>query len=715
MQKLNRQAEKPTVSIIMPVKNTAPYLDECLSSIENQTFANWELICIDDASTDSSGSMLDEFSKTDSRIKVVHQDCGDAGAARNLGLDLATGLYVIFLDSDDFFEPTMLEKALATARKHDTDITLFGGRRFDDRTKKLSSRFQFVNTKFTGSKCFNRNSLPHSLFQTTYPGPCGKLFRKQFLDLQQLRFQSLPNAEDLLFTLSAMASADKIIAFDGDFIRYRVNARASNEATKHLAPLCFLDALFSLKNYLEDQGLYSLLKDTFAEQVLSTARYNLDTVETDEAREAILEALQKEPFVSLGLLNRDKNEYPSTYAFHCARYLKSALTQQRTLEIEQQGFALDNSLECVVERRATASPVVSAIVPVYNTGHLVTETLDSICCQSLADIEIICIDDGSTDNSLSILTEYAQSDPRISVYHQRNRGLGATRNAGQLLSKGNYLSFVDSDDLLAENAYSLCVERAMQDDLDVVCYDAISFYESEQLENNYPTYHSFYQRDKAYSETCTGLELLCAMVEGGDYKPTAWLYLTKRSFLADDEIYTHPGIIHEDNSFTFSVLTRASKAAHIKMALYKRRVREGSIMTSPRSFSNAYGYYACSIDMMGGICGQLPLPRTYDTTASTLLLLLYRVQHNAREAFANLPEYEMGGLKGMPAASAQAMATAMEQAFISRKASEQLQNLARKASSAQKDVDRIQQSAPFKIARLITAPLRFARKLLTKQ
>lgn len=715
MQITPQSVNQPAISIVMPVKNTALYLDDCLSSIRAQTCSEWELICIDDGSTDDSSAILDKRAESDDRIRVIHQLCGNAGSARNLGLTYAAGDYIAFLDSDDFFEPTMLEEALKEAQEHNADIVVFGGRRFDDKTKELSDRFQFVNTKFAGARCFNRDTLPNSLFQTTYPGPCAKLFRRHFLEEQQLHFQSLSNAEDLCFTLSAMAAAERIVAFDGDFLRYRINNHSSNEATKHLDPLCFLEALFALKDFLESRGLYSQLQASFIGQFLSTTRYNLDTVLTDQAREAIIDALQTEPLKKLDLFDRDESWYPSTYAYECARYLKAAIDQQRTLKIELRGFAIDESLECIIENQLKGTPIVSVVVPVYNTGHLVTETLDSICRQTLSNIEVICIDDGSSDDSLEILTAYARNDSRIAVYHQSNQGLGATRNAGQLLARGKYLSFIDSDDLLAENAYSLCVDRAQQDDLDVVFYDALSFYDNEQLERDYPIYRTFYQRTKEYAATRSGLEMLSDMVEEGDYKPTAWLYIAKREFLASNCIFTHPGIIHEDNGFTFKVLVHAQKAAHVKMNLYKRRVREGSIMTTPRSFANAYGYYACSVDMIGDICKKCPTHAAHNSAANALLLLLYRVQHNARIAFANLPDYERGALKGLPSTSAEAMSTAMEQAFISCNAKRQIQDLKSRASSAKETADRIRKSTSYRLGLKATAPLRFLKRCLPKQ
>ena len=94
----------PYFSIIIPVFNVAPYLRECLDSVLSQTFTDWEAICVDDGSTDGSGAILDEYAAKDKRFRVVHKENEGVSVARNVGLDLANGEYILFLDSDDTFE-----------------------------------------------------------------------------------------------------------------------------------------------------------------------------------------------------------------------------------------------------------------------------------------------------------------------------------------------------------------------------------------------------------------------------------------------------------------------------------------------------------------------------------------------------------------------------------------------------------------------------------
>ena len=105
------------VSVILPVYNASDYLHQCMDSIVGQTLKDIEIICVDDGSTDNSLDILKEYEQKDKRVKVIQQKNAGAGAARNNGLSIATGEYLSFLDSDDFFEPDMLEKAYEKAKE----------------------------------------------------------------------------------------------------------------------------------------------------------------------------------------------------------------------------------------------------------------------------------------------------------------------------------------------------------------------------------------------------------------------------------------------------------------------------------------------------------------------------------------------------------------------------------------------------------------------
>ncbi|MBE6785490.1 MAG: glycosyltransferase [Ruminococcaceae bacterium] len=238
---------------------------------------------------------------------------------------------------------------------------------------------------------------------------------------------------------------------------------------------------------------------------------------------------------------------------------------------------------------------VSVIMPVYNTDNYLTAALESICNQSLKEIEIICINDGSTDNSLNILEVFAQRDARIFVHTQKNEGVSCARNVGIGLAKGRYIYFMDSDDVLAENALSSLFEKAEKEKLDVLYLDADVFFDDVSMKNEAERFN--YSRKKEYSGVYTGAALFRLMSNEGEYFATPWSQFFSSEHLKRNAILFHPGVIHEDNAFTFEAILKAKRVSHINQPFFHRRIRENSIMTSKLSFKNAYGYFVSYIDM----------------------------------------------------------------------------------------------------------------------
>ena len=127
---------------------------------------------------------------------------------------------------------------------------------------------------------------------------------------------------------------------------------------------------------------------------------------------------------------------------------------------------------------------VSVIIPIYNTGKYLKQCMDSIINQSLKGIEIICVNDGSTDNSLDILKEYSN----IKIINQKNQGLSIARNTGLKYANGEYIYFCDSDDFLQLDALENLYLFAKHNNLDVLYFDGIAFFESEELKNKFHIY-----------------------------------------------------------------------------------------------------------------------------------------------------------------------------------------------------------------------------------
>ena len=236
---------------------------------------------------------------------------------------------------------------------------------------------------------------------------------------------------------------------------------------------------------------------------------------------------------------------------------------------------------------------VSVVIPIYNVEEYIEECLCSVLNQTLKDIEIVCVNDGTKDNSMSIVEKYKGQDDRIVIVNKENGGLSSARNAGIEQAEGEYIYFLDSDDFIAENTLEILYEEAKKDDLDNIYFNAEAFYENPSVEQQYPQYKTYYCRPGTYTQVQSGVQLFAKMETFKHYRPSACLQMPKRSLLMENNLRFKEGIIHEDQLFSFQAIILAKKAKHIAIPFYKRRVRSESIMTSEQAFRSSYSYYIC--------------------------------------------------------------------------------------------------------------------------
>jgi len=234
---------------------------------------------------------------------------------------------------------------------------------------------------------------------------------------------------------------------------------------------------------------------------------------------------------------------------------------------------------------------VSVVIPVYNVEPFIGECLQSIIHQSLKEIEIICVDDGSPDHSMDIVKKYASKDERIVIVRKKNGGLSSARNAGLKIAKGKYIYFIDGDDYITNNALQILYELSEKNNLDNIFFCASSFFENDEVLEKNKNYLNYYERSNEYPGIYTGQKLFVLWQKSDDFKPSACLQMARKKFLVDAHIEFYEGIIHEDNLFTIHNLMLARRVMCLSDQFYMRRVREGSIMTVRRNVANSFGYF----------------------------------------------------------------------------------------------------------------------------
>lgn len=260
-------------------------------------------------------------------------------------------------------------------------------------------------------------------------------------------------------------------------------------------------------------------------------------------------------------------------------------------------------------------PKVSVVIPIYNVEKYLQEAVDSILQQTLKEIEIIAINDGSTDTSLDIITSLAQKDQRIQIISTLNNGLSVARNLGIHTATGKYIYFFDSDDILEKDTLKKCYQKCQLQNLDFLFFDADCFTDNHEKSNI-----SYYQRTNKYeNKTFSGLEILDIQQKTNGYCSSACLSFIKKEYLKKNNLFFYPQILHEDELFTYLLYLKAERVGLIPRTFFHRRIRENSIMTRTFGFRNAMGYIT--------VCRELnKLQREYTTSTKEKELIRKRIE-----------------------------------------------------------------------------------------
>ena len=218
---------------------------------------------------------------------------------------------------------------------------------------------------------------------------------------------------------------------------------------------------------------------------------------------------------------------------------------------------------------------VSVILPVYNVESYLREALDSLVNQTLKDIEIIAVSDGSTDNSEEILRKYQANDPRIRYFNQTNLGQSAARNLGMKYATGRYIYFMDSDDMIVPDTLETCYDYIEETEADFIFFDGDELLEegAKPLSWNYSRTHLVEERHRY-----RGSQLLNMMLDREKHNCVVWLLFIRRVYLERIQLSFYNGIIHEDELFSVLLTLQSDNVFALQRSFVKHRVRRTSTM-----------------------------------------------------------------------------------------------------------------------------------------
>lgn len=563
------QPEKPIkVSVVVPVCNVEQYLRECLDSIINQTLQEIEIICVNDGSSDSCMDILREYAKADRRIKVINKDNAGYGHTMNLGIDMARGEYIGIVESDDFVVPEMYQELYDIATDNNLDLVKADFYRFYgtkgnykldyNKTAREDKNYNIIINPSETIACFR-------FIMNTWSG----IYKRSFLQEGNIRHNETPGAsfQDNGFWFKTFAQAKRIMFVNKPYYMNRrdnPNSSVYNPAKVY----CGNEEYKYILEYINEHPEFN--KDIL--YIFSQKRYH----------------------TYLFTLNRIDQKFRKEYLHTFAKDFKQA---EANGELKQSFFTKKEweTLHWIMRdpdeyyyNEFTKRIKVSVIVAVYNTEKYLKECIDTLLAQSLKEFEVICIDDGSTDNSYSILYEYSMKDRRIKVYRQENKGAGAARNYGLTLAQGEYVLFVDGDDYFDKEMLKEAYRKALQDNSDICIFKSKQYdMETGKISdctfslrtNELPAKRPFSVADLTNNPFHV-------------FMGWAWDKLYKKSFVLNNGLYFQEQRTTNDMYFVFASILRAGKITTVEKALYYQRRNVPGSLSATRALSWECFYYA---------------------------------------------------------------------------------------------------------------------------
>lgn len=537
-------ALRPMVSVIMPVYNAERFLEKSLGDILNQTLRDIEIICVDDGSTDRSMEILKTLQSKDSRIRILHKEHSDAGDTRNVGMAAATGKYLSFLDADDLFYPQMLEKCVARMERDDADIVVYAAEEYNMLDETVTPMPRSLRIQYCPEHLpFHPSEMADSLLIAFQNWPWNKMFRREFIAANNIRWQRVSRHNDMAFVAQALTRAQRITLINESMMRYRVGTGTSLQSTNTRDPLAFWDAFLETRDRLVADGLYSLYEQCLLNNLMSGMMHNLNTVKGTDAYRRLRDRIIDRGEADFGFMN-----HPRSYYFYNShrfdRYVRL--------------------LEC-----GNAEVKVSIVIPTCNSAVHLRECVESALNQTLREIEVICVDGGSTDATMTILQEYARKDQRMQIFCAPENSYGVQMNMGIQAARGEYMAILEATDWLRPEMCGDLYARCEEKELEMIRVDYTAF--SGEGENRKYTYTSVIP--EGANVPCDEVINPSNRFEAFKCTGVIWNGLYSLAFLKASGTMFHetPGVACQDISFWFLTMVRARRGMYLKKDYYMLR------------------------------------------------------------------------------------------------------------------------------------------------
>ena len=422
----------PRVSVVMPIHNAASVLPQTLRSLQQQSLTDWELIAVDDGSTDGSAAIVSDLARQDARIQLLCQSNAGVSLSRNRGVAASRAPLIAFLDADDLWHPDKLQQHVA---RHEHDPGL--GVSF--------ARVEFLTP--SGRPTGQVASQPRSplrpatfLYENPTTTTSNWVLRREVFEAVGGFVAAMSYSEDLEWLLRVACQGRwRIDPLDRVLTYYRTSDGGLSASLERM-DRGWLRLVEEARRYAPE-----MVDRHFARAQATHLRYLARrslrlSIAPGVGRGFMVRALRSDPW----LLLRQPRRTALTMVAVFGRSILEPLRRRRTDgHAAPAPFAAEPPT--VPAASSSTEPLVSVVVPLFNSAATVAASLESVLAQTHHNLEILVVDDGSTDAGPAICR--ACQDPRVQVIQQRNRGLAGARNTGIRHAHGSILAFLDSDDL----------------------------------------------------------------------------------------------------------------------------------------------------------------------------------------------------------------------------------------------------------------------------
>lgn len=535
---VTKNTTQPLLSIVMPVFNVGPYLDASILSVLSQTLEDFELIIVNDASTDNGKNIIEMYQNIDSRIKFINLNfntLGGAGIPSNIGINAAQGKYIGFVDSDDWVVNDAFEKLVTEAEKFNAELVIGDFNTFNEDNRVVSPAYDKgrwanipLNEITSGLKCAD-------LFRMS-PVPWRKLYLTNFMKKKKIAYPEGDYFyEDNPLHWFVLSEAERVVIID-KVISYHRMAREGQTMSSSSYKLGAISShINTTANFLLQQKIKNqLVFDEFYDYCYRTGWI------ADNQPDIMTKNILKRRLYDI--YNKTKKALPP------AKLRDNFL--KRFNEYNEAYPQLD----------------LTVVIPVYNCEDLIAESIESVLKMTALKFDILIIDDGSTDTTAEICQAYADKHSNIQFYKQGNKGAGRARNSIIPLCTGRYTFFLDADDVINAQALETSVKKATAENADLLFMRyRIEYFEENSSRGMFNADSKLWEAFPSKEDNISLKKQVASLIN------YPWNRIIKTDLIHDENIFFGPTVVHNDIPYHWHSIIAAKNISYTDLEVCTHR------------------------------------------------------------------------------------------------------------------------------------------------